>query len=96
MSGVRAVVLQLISGAVVMGYAVTVLFFLRFWRTTGDRLFAIFAAAFGVLGIQRLALAFSRDMAEDQTALYLVRLFAFLLILAAIVDKNRSNPQSSA
>jgi hypothetical protein len=66
------------------------------WRTTGDRLFAIFAAAFGVLGIQRLALAFSRDMAEDQTALYLVRLFAFLLILAAIVDKNRSNPQSSA
>ncbi|MBA3892231.1 MAG: hypothetical protein H0X69_00850 [Gemmatimonadales bacterium] len=84
---------HLVSGAIVMGYAVTSLFFLRYWRGTGDRLFAIFAAAFGVLGVQRLALVFSRDMAEDQTALYLVRLFAFLLILGAIVDKNRSTPQ---
>jgi hypothetical protein len=96
MSGGRAVVLQLLSGAIVMGYAVTVLFFLRFWRETRDRLFVIFAAAFGVLGVQRLALAFSRDMAEDHTGLYLVRLFAFLLILAAIVDKNRSTPQPPA
>ncbi len=93
MTGVRAVIAHLVSGAIVMGYAVTSLFFLRYWRGTGDRLFAIFAAAFGVLGVQRLALVFSRDMAEDQTALYLVRLFAFLLILGAIVDKNRSTPQ---
>jgi hypothetical protein len=31
-------------------------------------------------------------MVEDDTWLYLVRLFAFLLI-GAIVDKNRSSPQ---
>ena len=30
-------------------------------------------------------------MVEDHTGLYLVRLFAFLLILGAIVDKNRSS-----
>ena len=96
MSGAWTVVLQLVSGAIVMGYAVAALFFLRFWRETRDRLFLVFAAAFAVLGFQRLALAFSHDMVEDHTGLYLVRLFAFLLILGAIVDKNRSNPQPPA
>jgi hypothetical protein len=93
MSGAHGVLLLLVSGAIVMGYAVAGLFFLRFWRETRDRLFLIFSGAFWVLGIQRLVLAFTRDMVEDHTALYLVRLFAFLLILAAIVDKNRSGAQ---
>lgn len=93
MSGTRGVLLLLVSGAIVMGYAVAGLFFLRFWRETRDRLFLIFSGAFWILGIQRLVLAFTRDMVEDHTALYLVRLFAFLLILAAIVDKNRSGAQ---
>ena len=93
MSERRAAIALLISGAVVMGYAVAGLFFLRFWRQTRDRLFLIFGGAFWILGMQRLALVFSRDMVEDDTGLYLVRLFAFLLILGAIVDKNRSTPQ---
>jgi hypothetical protein len=93
MSGTRGVLLLLVSGAIVMGYAVAGLFFLRFWRETRDRLFLIFSGAFWILGIQRLVLTFTRDMIEDHTALYLVRLFAFLLILAAIVDKNRSSAQ---
>ena len=93
MSDTRAVILLLVSGAIAMGYAVAGLFFLRFWRETHDRLFLIFAGAFWVLGLQRLALVFSRDMIEDHTGLYLVRLLAFLLILGAIVDKNRSTRQ---
>ena len=93
MSDLRVGIELLISGAIVMGYAVAGLFFLRFWRETRDRLFLIFAGAFWILGIQRLALVLSRDMVEDDTGLYLVRLFAFLLILGAIVDKNRSSPQ---
>ena len=93
MSDVRAVVPLLVSGAIAMGYAVAGLFFLRFWRETRDRLFLIFTGAFWVLGLQRLALVFTRDMTEDNTGLYLIRLFAFLLILGAIVDKNRSTPQ---
>ncbi len=89
MSDNRAAVVLLISGAIVMGYAVAGLFFLRFWRETRDRLFLIFAMAFWLLCLQRLALAFTRHMTEDNTGLYLVRLFAFLLILGAIIDKNR-------
>jgi hypothetical protein len=87
----RSVILyQLISGAIVMGYGVAGLFFLRFWRQTRDRLFLAFAVAFWILGLQRLGLALTRSVVEDQSSLYLVRLIAFMLILIAIVDKNRS------
>ena len=72
-----------------MGYAVCALFFLRFWRQTHDRLFLVFALAFGLLGLQRLALALTEPLDEWRTGLYVVRLLAFLLILGAIVDKNR-------
>jgi hypothetical protein len=96
MSDLRVGIELLVSGAIVMGYAVVGLFFLRFWRETRDRLFLIFAGAFWILGVQRLALVLSRGMVEDDTGLYLVRLFAFLLILGAIVDKNRSSAQPPA
>ncbi|HEY7613921.1 MAG TPA: DUF5985 family protein [Gemmatimonadales bacterium] len=93
MSGAHVAIGLLVSGAIIMGYVVAGLFFLRFWRETRDRLFLIFAGAFWILGVQRLALAFMGNMVEDDTGLYLVRLFAFLLILGAIVDKNRSSPR---
>jgi hypothetical protein len=81
---------HVVSGAITMGYLVVGLFFLRFWRETRDRLFVIFAIAFWILGGQRLALVLTGHMVETGTGLYLVRLFAFLLILAAIIDKNRA------
>ena len=85
----------LLAGAIVMGYAVCALFFLRFWRQTRDRLFAIFALAFLLFGLQRLALALTEPVEESRTGLYLVRLFGFLLILAAIADKNRKGGNTS-
>jgi uncharacterized membrane protein HdeD (DUF308 family) len=80
---------QIIMGAIAMASAIVALFFLRFWRDTGDRLFVIFAVAFLLLGITRLGLAWSHTPAEGETWWYWVRLAAFLLILGAIVDKNR-------
>ena len=80
---------QFIMGAIAMASVVVALFFLRFWRETGDRLFAIFASAFVLLGITRLGLALSPQDQEGLTHWYWVRLAAFLLILVAIVDKNR-------
>ena len=79
---------QFMLGAIVALCAVAGLFFLRFWRKTRDRLFAIFAIAFWILGLNWLALAFTQQD-EVRTALYVVRLLAFLLILFGIVDKNR-------
>jgi hypothetical protein len=78
-----------VYGAITMGYAIACLFFLRFWRTTRDRLFAIFAASFGILGIHRIVLFASDDPAEAQPLVYAARLAAYVLILFAILDKNR-------
>jgi Family of unknown function (DUF5985) len=85
----------LVAGAIVMGYAVCALFFLRFWRRTGDRLFVVFSLAFWLFALQRLALVLTEPVAETRTGLYLVRLFGFLLILGAIIDKNRSTGDSA-
>jgi hypothetical protein len=80
---------EFLMGAIAMGSAAVALFFLRFWRQTGDRLFGMFALAFLLLGITRAGLAFSPQEIEGQTHWYWMRLAAFLLILVAIVDKNR-------
>lgn len=79
----------ILSGALMMGYLAVAVFFLRFWASSRDRLFVLFSAAFAILALQRLALALTRTMMEDQTAFYLMRLAAFVVILIAIVDKNR-------
>lgn len=76
-------------GAVAMGHWVAGLFFLRFWTKTHDRLFAMFAAAFWLLGVNRVVMLITRDYEEHHYA-YWVRLVAYLVILIAIVDKNRS------
>ena len=64
------------------------LFFLRYWKKSGDRFFAFFAAAFWLIALQRLLLL-DRDNKDMMFAAYCVRLLAFLVILAAIFDKNR-------
>ena len=88
--------LQFASGAIVMGYAVAGLFFLRFWRDTRDRLFAVFAVAFWLFGLQRLLLSLVDVEAENEAVFYLLRLLGFLLIIWAVVDKNRGRVSASA
>jgi hypothetical protein len=83
--------LQFSSGFIVMGYLVAGLFFLRFWRDTRDRLFAVFAVAFWLFAVQRLLLALIDVEAEHEALFYLLRLVGFLLIIWAVVDKNRSS-----
>ena len=77
-------------GAIVMACVVASLFFLRFWRKTRDRLFALFSAAFCLLAVNWVALAFMSGDEVVRTVLYAVRLVAFVVILGAIVDKNRA------
>ena len=79
---------QFISGMIVAGYLIAGLFFTRFWHETRDRLFLMFAIAFGALAAQRALLAFW-PTGQTGAFLYTLRAFAFLLIIAAIIDKNR-------
>lgn len=82
-------VVLVVAGMLSAGYAVAALFFFRFWRDTRDRLFMYFALAFTVLCIQRVTLAWAVYGGRETLWFYLSRLTAFLLILVAIVDKNR-------
>jgi hypothetical protein len=72
-----------------MGCVVAALYFFRFWKDTGDRLFVLFGIAFAVLAIHRGALALSPHTAESEPYFYLARLGAFILIAFAVADKNR-------
>ena len=76
-----------LSGIMAMGYATAGLFLLRFWNKTGDRLFALFASAFWLLGMIRVAMVLLGEPG-DEHFLYWIRFGAYLIILAAILDKN--------
>ncbi len=80
---------EFLSGATVMGCFVAGLFFLRFWKQTGDRFFAIFAFSFWIFAINRITFTFFKTNDENLAQFYLLRLLAFILILIAIIDKNR-------
>ena len=82
--------IDFIAGANALACATIALFFLRFWRETADRLFAIFALAFAVFAVNRVALALLEDAHEARTLIYLSRFLAFALIAYAIVDKTRT------
>ena len=77
------------SGAICMGFFVIALYFLRFWKRTRDRLFLFFAAAFALQLIERLIRVTSVPETANSPAVYLIRLAAFALLIAAVVDKNR-------
>ena len=71
-----------------MAAMVAGLFFLRFWRESHDRFFLLFAIAFGLLGLERIPLLIKGLSTEMHYSVYLIRLAAFLVFIAAIVLKN--------
>lgn len=80
---------EILIGGIAVASFVAGLFFLRFWRATGDRFFLFFVAAFWLEGAHR---AFVYQLAgSDESApyYYLIRLIAYGLIIAAIIGKNR-------
>lgn len=78
-----------LSGAIAMGFIVAGLFFLRFWRRTGEPLFLAFATAFWLLGTSQSVMTLTNIPVEERSGLYLLRLAAFLIILVSVGMKNR-------
>lgn len=80
-----------LSGATAMGFWIAGLFFFRFWRKSGDRLFAIFGLAFWAMMAERIVLVFffKGPTTEEQFYIYLFRLAAFAMIVCGIIDKNK-------
>jgi hypothetical protein len=82
------IVVAFVGGALTLGFLAVGLFFLRFWRRTGDGLFAAFAVAFALLAANQAIPVLAGIPSENQGYVYLLRLAAFVLIIAAILRKN--------
>lgn len=80
------VILWSMTAMAALGVAVL---FLRFWRQTGDRLFLLMAVAFALMSANTTLLAAINPSHESRHLIYVLRLAAFLVIAAAIIDKNR-------
>jgi hypothetical protein len=81
---------SVLSGAAAMASFVATLFFLRFWRQTLDKFFLLFAIAFALDAVARVLLGLRGIPAELEPLFYSARLVTFGIIIAAIVQKNRS------
>jgi hypothetical protein len=81
--------LQFMCGALTMACFTAGMFFLRFYRDSGDRLFAMFSGAFTLLALHWAILGCMSVGDEHRPLTYMIRLLAFGLILLGVVDKNR-------
>jgi hypothetical protein len=77
-----------LAGAIVMGFVVAALMFLRFWKRTREGLFLAFSGSFLLLGATQGLLTLGNFQDEERSWLYLLRLAAFLLILFAMGWQN--------
>ena len=80
---------QFYWGMLTMAGLVASLFFLRYWKVSGERLFAYFAVAFALLAVNWLVLAAIDPAFEARHLIYLIRLAAFIVMIVGIVDKNK-------
>ena len=76
------------AGALTLGWLAIGVFFLKFWRRTGDGLFLAFAVAFALLATNQAVPVLFGVPSENQGYIYLLRLAAFLLIILAVLRKN--------
>jgi hypothetical protein len=81
---------EFMAGLITMGHLIAGLFFLRFWRRTGERLFAAFCCAFWLFAANQGCVALADLPREEASWFYLLRLAGFALIILGIVVKNAS------
>ena len=80
---------EMLIGAIAAASIAAGLFFFRFWRTTRDRFFLLFALSFWIEGVNRVVLYELTGLDDDAPVYFLIRLLAYGLILVAVIDKNR-------
>jgi hypothetical protein len=88
--------IEFLSGAVTLGFLVAAAFFLRFWRKTSERLFLAFATAFALFALNQALGSALTVVSEPWSLIYALRVIGFIVILAAIIDKNTTSDASRA
>jgi len=86
--GMDPILSAYVSGFLTLGFLTIGLFFLKFWRRTKDGLFLAFAVGFALLAANAAATTLLNVPSENQSYIYLLRLAAFVLIIAAVLRKN--------
>lgn len=81
-----------LHGAIAFASATIAVFFLRYWRSSGDRLFVMFSAAFWLLTLHWLL---SSAFPHITTQAHVLRFVGFALIAVAVLDKNRNSGRRS-
>jgi hypothetical protein len=77
-----------LSGMITAGFVVAAIFFFRFWRRTGDALFATFGISFLLFAVAQTSSVSFDFLHDDKTGVFVLRLIGFVLLLAAIARKN--------
>ena len=80
----------LMLGAISAVNLVAALLFLRYWLSSRERFFLYFAASFAIEAVNRAVSALAGVPGDESALHFTVRLLAYLLILLAIWDKNRT------
>jgi hypothetical protein len=80
---------QWLMGGITVACLAVGMFFLRYWRSSGDRFFVFFALSFWLEAGNRAYMALALSLDEASPVHYVVRLASYCLILVAIWDKNR-------
>jgi hypothetical protein len=80
---------QFVWGILTTSCVVAALFFWRYWKVSGDRLFVFFSLAFAAMAANWIGLSLVAPALELQHYVLLFRLLAFVFIIVGIVDKNR-------
>lgn len=79
------------SGMQVMVAFVIGVRFLKYWRLSHDPFFVWFAAAFWVFGAGQVIRTLDIAQSEHAHLVFLPRLAGYLMILLAILNKNRQS-----
>lgn len=78
-----------LSGAIFTECIIIALFFLQYQSKTRDIFFGYFALSFALLAAERIVWSIMGMTSEFRPMVYLFRLATFLVIIIAILKKNR-------
>jgi hypothetical protein len=80
--------IDFLLGAIAVAAAIAGLVFLSYYRRTHDRFFLYFVGAFWLEAFGRVLSVTIATFGDGSTAIYVLRLVSYGLILVAILDKN--------
>jgi hypothetical protein len=81
--------IEFLAGALTTLYLLIAICFLKFWKRGRDRLFLFFAIAFGLFALNQIGSTIVSATDERSGYVYILRVLGYVLILWAIVDKNK-------